>query len=62
MKFKFVCLIRHKPGHSAHRCFKRFNTPILKADEKNVQLHLVLFKLRMWTSVSGCLTQVRRHT
>lgn len=40
-KFKSVCQICLKPGHSAHRCFKRFNRefkiPFLQTKEKNAQ-------------------------
>lgn len=39
--FKFICQLCNKPGHSAHKCFKRFNvdfrpTP-LKSETKTVQ-------------------------
>lgn len=39
--FKHVCQIYLKPGHSAHRCFKRFNrdfkTRSLHTEDKNAQ-------------------------
>lgn len=47
-KFKHVCLICLKPGHSAHRCFKRFNrdfkTPSLRTEDKNGQHALSAFQ------------------